>query len=131
MKDAETKASQAKKSNGGNSLFQKLSGFLSSTDDLPKLYAIGVCLVVIIGLCCVPFLIYEDEQLYPKTLNPASSLDPYDRGGVPLTEPAEIVAQYPENSKSIGYVTAYLTVPRGLHRASWNNHRLAPGRDSR
>jgi energy-converting hydrogenase A subunit F len=121
MKDAETKASQAKKSNGGKSLFQKLSGFLSSTDDLPKLYAIGVCLVVIIGLCCVPFLIYEDEQLYPKTLNPASSLDPYDRGGVPLTEPAEIVAQYPENSKSIGYVTAYLT-PASQFLADFTEH---------
>ena len=101
--------------------FQKLSGILSSIEALPKVYAVGVCLIIIFGLCCVPFLSYEDNQLYPKTLDPSSPLNPYDRGGIPLTEPAVIVAQYPENSPAIGYVTAFLT-PASQFLADFTEH---------
>lgn len=91
------------------SRIQRISAYLSDTDNLPRMYAVVVCLIAVLGLCTVPLLDYADAQLYPKSLNPDSSLNPYDRGGVPFTEPAQIVAQYPENSPAIGYVTAYLT----------------------
>lgn len=90
-------------------LFGRLSAYLSETDNLPKIYAVGLIVVVIIGLCLVPLLNYNSEQLYPKSFDKDSSLNPYDRGGVPFTEPATIIAQYPENAPAIGYVTAYLT----------------------
>ena len=99
----------AKKEGGAYSPFQKLSCYLSTVENLPKVYAICVCLIVIFGLCCVPFITYQNDQLYPKTLDPSSSLDPYDRGGIPFTDPAVIVSQYPENEPILGYVTAYLT----------------------
>lgn len=88
---------------------QRIADYLADTGNLPKIYAAVVCLIAVIGLCSVPFLTYHDDQLYPKTLNPESPLHPYDRGGIPFTEPAHIIAQYPENSPAIGYVTAYLT----------------------
>ncbi len=91
------------------SLIQKLSGALSNTDNLPKVYALAVCIVAVIGLCTLPFISYDADQLYPKDVDMTSSLSPYDRGGIPFVEPAEIVAQYPENSPAIGWVTAYLT----------------------
>ncbi|MDO5845230.1 MAG: EhaF family protein [Methanocorpusculum sp.] len=92
-----------------SSLFRKLSAYLAEPDNLPKVYAVGLIIVVIIGLCLVPMLNYSSEQLYPKSFNENSSLNPYDRGGFPLGEPAKIIAQYPENAPAIGYVTAYLT----------------------
>lgn len=88
---------------------QKIADYLADTDNLPKVYAAVVCIIAIIGLCTLPLLTYHDDQLYPKSLNPESPLNPYDRGGIPFTEPAQIIAQYPENSPAIGYVTAYLT----------------------
>ncbi|MDV0443334.1 DUF2106 family protein [Methanorbis rubei] len=88
---------------------QKISEYLADTNNLPKIYAAVVCLIAILGLLTVPFLAYDESQLYPKSINPESSLNPYDRGGTPFAEPAQIVAQYPENSPAIGYVTAYLT----------------------
>jgi energy-converting hydrogenase A subunit F len=105
----EAKDCSAKKARGAFAPFQKLSGYLSTIENLPKLYAICVCLIIVFGLCSVPFISYEEDQLYTKSLDPSSSLDPYDRGGVPFTEPAVIIAQYPENAPAIGYVTAYLT----------------------
>ena len=90
-------------------IIQKLAGYLSETDNLPKVYALAVCLVAVIGLCMIPAITYDADQLYPKSVDMTSSLSPYDRGGVPFEEPAEIVAQYPENSPAIGFVTAYLT----------------------
>lgn len=88
---------------------QRIADYLAETENLPKIYAAVVCLIAVIGLCLVPFLTYHEDQLYPKSLNPNSSLNPYDRGGIPFTEPAHIIAEYPENSPTIGYVTAYLT----------------------
>ena len=91
------------------SFIQKVAGYLSKTDNLPKVYALAVCLVAVIGLCMIPLISYEADQLYPKSVDITSSLSPYDRGGIPFEKPAEIVAQYPENSPAIGWVTAYLT----------------------
>ncbi len=91
------------------SRIQKIAGYLSETGNLPKIYAAVVCLIAVAGILSVPFLTYHDEQLYPKTIDQKSPLNPYDRGGIPFTEPAHIIAQYPENSPAIGYVTAYLT----------------------
>ena len=99
----------AEKAGAKLSPFQKFSGYLATIENLPKLYAVCVCLIAIFGLCSVPFISYEENQLYPKSIDPSSSLDPYDRGGVPFTEPAVLAAQYPENAPAIGYVTAYLT----------------------
>ena len=107
--DQDAKDCPAKKARGVFGPFQKLSCYLSTIENLPKLYAICVCLIIVFGLCCVPFIAYEENQLYPKSLDPSSSLDPYDRGGIPFTEPADIVSQYPENEPILGYVTAYLT----------------------
>ena len=91
------------------SFIQKVADYLSKTDNLPKVYALAVCLVAVIGLCMIPLISYEANQLYPKSVDITSSLSPYDRGGIPFEEPAQIVAQYPENSPAIGWVTAYLT----------------------
>ena len=91
------------------SFIQKVAGYLSKTDNLPKVYALAVCLVAVIGLCMIPLISYEADQLYPKSVDITSSLSPYDRGGIPFEEPAEIVAQYPENAPALGWVTAYLT----------------------
>ena len=91
------------------SFIQKVADYLSKTDNLPKVYALAVCLVAVLGLCMIPLISYEADQLYPKSVDITSSLSPYDRGGIPFEEPAEIVAQYPENSPAIGWVTAYLT----------------------
>ena len=91
------------------SFIQKVAGYLSKTDNLPKVYALAVCLVAVIGLCMIPLISYEADQLYPKSVDITSSLSPYDRGGIPFEEAAEIVAQYPENSPAVGWVTAYLT----------------------
>lgn len=91
------------------SIIHKISDYLSNTDNLPRVYAIAVCIVAIIGLCTLPLITYEANQLYPKSVDMTSPLSPYDRGGVPFEEPAEIVAQYPENAPAIGFVTAYLT----------------------
>ena len=91
------------------SFIQKVAGYLSKTDNLPKVYALAVCLVAVLGLCMIPLISYEADQLYPKSVDITSSLSPYERGGIPFEEPAQIVAQYPENSPAIGWVTAYLT----------------------
>jgi energy-converting hydrogenase A subunit F len=71
------------------------------------LFAGAVTLLFIIAIFTLPLPYYED-QLYPKTINRSSSLDPYDRGGPPFTQ-AVIIDQYPENSPTAGYVTTYLT----------------------
>lgn len=91
------------------SFIQKVADYLSKTDNLPKVYALAVCLVAVLGLCMIPLISYEADQLYPKSVDITSTLSPYDRGGIPFEEPAQIVAQYPENAPALGWVTAYLT----------------------
>ncbi|HJJ99061.1 MAG TPA: DUF2106 family protein [Methanocorpusculum sp.] len=94
---------------------QRIANYFAEIDNLPKVYAAAVCIFAVIGLCTVPFLSYDEDQLYPKPpTNPASPLNPYDRGGVPFAEPANITAQYPAYSPAIGNVTAYLTPASGF-----------------
>ncbi|WP_326493502.1 DUF2106 family protein [Methanogenium organophilum] len=87
-----------------------LSRYMADVDNLIAIYS---CIVV--AIACVSLIVlvvsplgYEDTQLYPKDINTSSSLNPYDRGGVPFGT-TEVAAQYPQNSPYLGYVTAYLT----------------------
>jgi energy-converting hydrogenase A subunit F len=90
------------------SIITRISATISRVENLTGLYALLFIVVVVLGLVTLPSIGYYDDQLYEKTLNPASPLDPYDRGGVPFgTTPVK--SQYPENSPYAGYVTAYLT----------------------
>ncbi|HJJ92396.1 MAG TPA: DUF2106 family protein [Methanocorpusculum sp.] len=88
---------------------QRISESLADIYNLPKIYAAVVCVIAVIGLCTIPFLSYHENQLYSKSINPASPLNPYDRGGIPFIEPGHVIAQYPSNLPDLGYVTAYLT----------------------
>jgi len=88
-------------------VIQKISRIISRYEMIMPLFAGAVTLLFIIAIFTLPLPYYED-QLYPKTINRSSSLDPYDRGGPPFTQ-AVIIAQYPENSPTAGYVTTYLT----------------------
>ena len=48
------------------SFIQKVADYLSKTDNLPKVYALAVCLVAVIGLCMIPLISYEADQLYKE-----------------------------------------------------------------
>ena len=90
------------------SIVTRISATMSRVENLTGLYAFLLVAVAVLGLVTLPFITYHDDQLYPKTINPDSTLNPYDRGGVPFgTTPVK--AQYPENSPYAGYVTTYLT----------------------
>ncbi|KUL04784.1 MAG: Uncharacterized protein XE10_0293 [Methanoculleus marisnigri] len=88
-------------------IITRISRFVSNFQNLVALFAAACIIVSVAGILSLP-LGFAEDQLYPKTLDPASSLYPYDRGGVPFGT-TEVVAQYPENSPYAGYVTAYLT----------------------
>ena len=85
----------------------RISRFLSDFDNLMPVFAGACALLFVLGILLLP-LPYSESQLYPKRIDRASSLDPYDRGGPPFTQ-ANISMQYPENSPTAGYVTTYLT----------------------
>ena len=90
------------------SVITRISETISRLENLTTLYAFFFVVIAVLGLVTLPFITYHDDQLYPKTIDPNSSLNPYDRGGVPFgTTPVK--AQYPENSPHVGYVTTYLT----------------------
>jgi energy-converting hydrogenase A subunit F len=90
------------------SLFSRFSLAFGTFENLAAMYAaLGIILSVLV-LMMVPMIPYHDDQLYPKSINRSSTLDPYDRGGPPFTQ-VPVKSQYPENSPSQGYVTAYLT----------------------
>lgn len=88
-------------------IIQKISRILSNFDNILPVFAAACAVMSIITLLTLPF-VYSENQLYPKQIVPGSSLNPYDRGGPPFTQ-VEIHSQYPENSPTAGYVTAYLT----------------------
>lgn len=88
-------------------IIQKISRILSNFDNILPVFAAACAIMSIITLLSLP-LPYSEDQLYPKQIVQGSSLNPYDRGGPPFTQ-AEIQSQYPENSPTAGYVTAYLT----------------------
>jgi len=88
-------------------IIQKISRILSNFDNILPVFAAACAVMSIITLLFLP-LAYSEDQLYPKQIVPASTLNPYDRGGTPFTQ-AQIKSQYPENSPTAGYVTTYLT----------------------
>jgi energy-converting hydrogenase A subunit F len=88
--------------------FRTFSNWMSTYENLVAVYAALGILVAICGIVMVPMLTYHEDQIYSKSINRSSALDPYDRGGVPFSQ-AIVKAQYPENSPTAGYVTAFLT----------------------
>lgn len=89
-------------------IISRISRVLAGYENLSLLYAVLVLVGLVIGLVSIPGIVYQGDALYPKTLDPSSALDPYDRGGEPFGN-TSVAAQYPENSPYLGYVTAYLT----------------------
>lgn len=89
-------------------IISRISRILAGYENLSVLYAVLVLVGIVVGLFSLPGIVYHGDDLYPKTLDPASPLYPYDRGGEPF-ENTTVEAQYPENSPYLGYVTAYLT----------------------
>mgnify|MGYP003829675213 FL=1 len=81
---------------------------MSTYENLVAVYAALGIVVAICGVIMVPMLSYQEDQIYSKTINRDSTLDPYDRGGIPFTR-VDIKSQYPDNSPTAGYVTTYLT----------------------
>jgi energy-converting hydrogenase A subunit F len=88
-------------------IIQRISRIISNYELIMPLFAGAVCILFALALLFLP-LPYAEEQLYPKSWNASSSLNPYDRGGPPFTQ-VDIVDQYPENSPTAGYVTTYLS----------------------
>jgi energy-converting hydrogenase A subunit F len=88
-------------------IIQRISRIISNYEMIMPLFAGAVCILFIVAIFSLPFPYYED-QLYPKSINLSSPLNPYDRGGPPFTQ-AQIDDQYPENSPTAGFVTSYLT----------------------
>lgn len=90
----------------------RLWNALANPDRIPKLFAIVLGLVLLVGFL-VPIGLNVD-QIYPRPA-PQEQMDeglavaPYDRGGSVLEEPGITKAQYPENSKSIGWVNSYMS----------------------
>jgi energy-converting hydrogenase A subunit F len=88
-------------------IIQRISRILSNFEMIMPLFAGAVFFLVIIAIFSLPLPYYSD-QLYPKSINQSSPLNPYDRGGPPFTN-IDIVDQYPENSPTAGLITTYLT----------------------
>lgn len=88
--------------------FRRFSDWMSTYENLVAVYALLGIFVAVCGVLLVPTLGYHEDQIYAKTIDRSSPLDPYERGGVPFI-PAVVHAQYPENSPTLGYVTSYLT----------------------
>jgi len=89
-------------------IIRRISRILQNHNNLVGVYAFVVIAVIIVGLLLQSPLTYDEEQLYPKTIDNTSSLNPYERGGEPFGT-TDVVSQYPENEPYLGYVTAYLT----------------------
>lgn len=99
---------------------------LANPDNIPRLFSLALGIVLISGLI-VPFAL-NDHQIYPRPepqnqINAKDPLAPYNRGGVVyadwglngnfLPEVGIVKAQYPENSKAIGKISAYIS-PMGI-----------------
>jgi energy-converting hydrogenase A subunit F len=88
-------------------IIRRISHYISNYENIMPLFAGACAFLLFIGILLLPIQ-YNPLQLYPKTIDRNSPLDPYDRGGPPFTQ-VEIGAQYPENSPTAGFVTTYLT----------------------
>ncbi|AEF97147.1 EhaF family protein [Methanotorris igneus] len=89
----------------------KIWNYLSKPHVVPRIFAGFLALVMIFGLLLPHEL--NKNQLYPKPVPQSqvlkTPLAPYDRGGIPLEKPAEIISQYPQFEPLLGKITAYLT----------------------
>lgn len=93
---------------------------LANPDKIPKIYSVILAAVILVGFI-VP-LSLDVDQIYPRPapqvqIEQGTPTAPYDRGGIPLEVPGITKAQYPENSKSLGMVTSYMS-PQALLVAS-------------
>ncbi|MEE1156330.1 MAG: EhaF family protein [Methanobrevibacter sp.] len=85
---------------------------LADPKNVPRLFAFCLGIILIVGFV-VPMALNSD-QLYTRPapqeqIDEGLAIAPYDRGGVILKEPGIIHAQYPENSKELGMITAYMS----------------------
>lgn len=88
-------------------IIRRISHYLCNYENIMPLFA-GACMIIFIaGILLLPIQ-YNASQIYPKSIDRNSPLDPYDRGGSPFTK-VTISAQYPDNSPTAGFVTSYLT----------------------
>ncbi len=88
-------------------IIRRISHYLCRYEHIVPLFAGACALLFLLAILQLP-VAYHENQLYPKAIDRNSTLDPYDRGGPPFTQ-AAIHSQYPANSPTAGYVTAYLT----------------------
>jgi energy-converting hydrogenase A subunit F len=94
----------------------RLWNSLANPDRIPKLFSLVLAVVLLIGFI-IPISL-DVDQIYPRPapqqqVDEGLSLAPYDRGGVVLEVPGITKAQYPENSKTLGMITSYVS-PQGL-----------------
>ena len=88
-------------------IIRRISHYLCNYENIVPLFA-GACALLFVAAILLLPITYHEHQLYPKTIDRNSTLDPYDRGGPPFTQ-VVIGAQYPGNSPTAGLVTTYLT----------------------
>jgi energy-converting hydrogenase A subunit F len=88
-------------------IIRRISHYICNYENIMPLFAGACALLIVAGILLLPIQ-YHSDQLYPKTIDRNSTLDPYDRGGPPFVQ-VTIRAQYPENSPTAGFVTTYLT----------------------
>jgi energy-converting hydrogenase A subunit F len=100
-------------------IIRRISHYLCRYEHIVPLFAAACAILFTVAILQLP-VTYHNDQLYPKTIDRQSPLDPYDRGGPPFTQVA-IQAQYPENSPTAGLVTTYLT-PFSLFLADTTLH---------
>lgn len=100
-------------------IIRRISHYLCRYEHIVPLFAAACAVLFAIAILMLP-VTYHEEQLYQKTIDRNSSLDPYDRGGPPFTQ-VSIQAQYPENSPTAGLVTSYLT-PFSLYLSDTTLH---------
>lgn len=79
---------------------------------IPRLFSLVLGIILLIGLI-IPMDLNEN-QLYTRPaiqeqMNTNDSLAPYNREGIPFIEDAYVKAQYPNNSKDLGKITAYIS----------------------
>ncbi|WP_423792895.1 DUF2106 family protein [Methanocaldococcus indicus] len=89
----------------------KIWNLLSKPEIVPRLFALTLAIIFIFGLFIPHYKI--ENQLYPKPAYHSQTLKtplaPYDRGGIPFKERANVKAQYPQYLPDLGLITAYLT----------------------
>ncbi len=85
---------------------------LAQPKNIPRLFAAILACVLLIGFIIPTAL--DADQLYPRPtpqtqMDAGLSIAPYDRGGEVLKEPGITIAEYPQNSKYIGWINAYMS----------------------